>query len=122
MEQAAVGMRFLAVEDVAAESGANIPYLQFVPLGRLAPAGGEKEGVLLPAIAAYVWQFGPGILIQLALASVTALTCEAFMLALRKRPIRAYLADLSALVTAWLIALAFPAIAPWWLVVTGTAS
>lgn len=76
---------------------------------------------LLPAIAAYVWQFGPGILIQLALASVTALVCEAFMLALRKRPVRAYLADLSALVTAWLIALAFPAIAPWWLVVTGTA-
>ena len=75
---------------------------------------------LAPAIAAYVWQFGVGILVQIALASVTALASEAVMLTLRGRPVKPYLSDLSALVTAWLIALAFPAIAPWWIVVVGT--
>lgn len=76
---------------------------------------------LVPAIAVYVWQFGPAILIQLALASATALVCEAAMLKLRGKPLALYLSDLSAIVTAWLIALAFPPLAPWWLVVTGTA-
>lgn len=76
---------------------------------------------LVPAIAVYVWQFGPTILTQLALASATALLCEAAMLKLRGKPLGLYLSDLSAIVTAWLIALAFPPLAPWWLVVTGTA-
>ena len=31
-----------------------------------------------------------------------------------------FLGDGSAIVTAWLIALAFPPLAPWWLVVVGT--
>lgn len=76
---------------------------------------------LVPAIAVYVWQFGPAILIQLALATITALACEALMLKLRGKPQALFLTDLSAIVTAWLIALAFPPMAPWWLVVTGTA-
>ena len=76
---------------------------------------------LVPAIAVYVWQFGPAILIQLALATATALVCESAMLKLRGKPQALFLSDLSAVVTAWLIALAFPPIAPWWLIVTGTA-
>lgn len=76
---------------------------------------------LLPAVAAYVWQFGIGILIQLALASITALAAEAVVLKVRGKPLQLFLSDLSAVVTAWLIALAFPSIAPWWLVVSGTA-
>ncbi len=75
---------------------------------------------LLPGLVAYVWYFGYAILVQIALASATALLAEAAMLALRGKPIGLYLADGSALVTAWLIALTFPAIAPWWLVVLGT--
>jgi electron transport complex protein RnfD len=75
---------------------------------------------LLPAIAAYVWVFGPGILVTLALASVTALAAEAAMLKARGYPAQPFLADLSALVTAWLLALSLPSLAPWWLVVTGT--
>jgi electron transport complex protein RnfD len=35
---------------------------------------------LVPGIAAYVWFFGAAILVQLALASVTALVAEALML------------------------------------------
>lgn len=75
---------------------------------------------LVPGIVAYVWLFGSGILITLALASVTALASEALMLKLRRRPIMPFLSDNSALVTAWLLALALPPLAPWWLVVIGT--
>jgi len=76
---------------------------------------------LVPGIAAYVWVFGGGILVTLALASVTALSVEALMLKLRERPIKMFVTDGSALVTAWLLALALPPLAPWWLIVLGTA-
>lgn len=74
---------------------------------------------LLPSIAAYVWFFGAAILVQIALASATALVAEAAMLRLRGKPLMMYLGDGSALVTAWLVALTFPPIAPWWLTVIG---
>ena len=45
---------------------------------------------LLPGIAAYVWQFGPAILGQLAIATATALACEALMLAVRGKPLRLF--------------------------------
>lgn len=76
---------------------------------------------LVPAIAAYVWVYGGGILVTLALASLTALVTEALMLKLRDRPVRLFITDGSALVTAWLLALALPPLAPWWLIVLGTA-
>src|SRR5574343_941991 len=75
---------------------------------------------LVPGIAIYAWLFGPGILVQLMLATLTAVAAEAAFLRLRHRPITPALSDLSAVVTAWLIALSFPPMAPWWLVVTGT--
>jgi electron transport complex protein RnfD len=75
---------------------------------------------LLPGIAAYVWFFGAAILIQILLASVAALAAEAVLLKIRGKPLALFLTDGSALVTAWLIALTFPPIAPWWLVVTAT--
>ncbi|GAA5181555.1 electron transport complex subunit RsxD [Niveibacterium umoris] len=81
---------------------------------------GEVLLALLPGIAAYVWFFGIGILVQLALATVAALLAEAAFLMLRGRPVTRSLSDLSAVVTAWLIALAFPSIGPWWLVTAGT--
>lgn len=75
---------------------------------------------LLPGIAAYVWLFGPGILITLSIATVTALAAEAAMLKLRGYPAKPFLTDLSAIVTAWLLALSLPSLAPWWLIITGT--
>ena len=75
---------------------------------------------LVPGIAAYVWVFGGGILVILTLASITALASEAIALKLRNRPIKPFLMDGSALVTAWLLALALPPLAPWWIVVLGT--
>jgi electron transport complex protein RnfD len=76
---------------------------------------------LLPGIALYVWYFGPAILVSITLASITALATEAAMLKLRNRPIAPFLKDNSALLTAWLLALSIPPLAPWWLVVVGTA-
>jgi electron transport complex protein RnfD len=76
---------------------------------------------LLPGIALYVWYFGPAILVSITLASLTALGSEALMLRLRNRPVAPFLKDNSALLTAWLLALSIPPLAPWWLVVVGTA-
>jgi electron transport complex protein RnfD len=72
---------------------------------------------LVPGIAAYVWQIGAGILVNLAIVSVAALAAETLVLKLRKRPAAIALGDGSALVTAWLVALALPSIVPWWLTV-----
>ena len=75
---------------------------------------------LIPGIAVYAWLVGPAILVQLAVASFTALLAEAAILRLRDKPLALFLSDGSAVVTAWLIALTFPPLAPWWLVATGT--
>lgn len=76
---------------------------------------------LLPGVAVYAWFFGPAILLQIGIASLTALLCEALMLRARGRPVTRFLSDGSALVTAWLIALALPPLLPWWTTVAGTA-
>ncbi|GLS06141.1 electron transport complex subunit D [Chitiniphilus shinanonensis] len=81
----------------------------------------KVAGALLPGIALYAWTFGIGVLVQIALASVTALAVEAGCLKLRGRPLQPFLSDGSALVTAWLLALAVPPLAPWWMVVLATA-
>lgn len=75
---------------------------------------------LLPGIAAYAWLVTPAILIQLLIASIAALLAESFMLQVQGKPQAMFLADGSAIVTAWLIALTFPPLTPWWLLVTGT--
>lgn len=75
---------------------------------------------LIPGIAAYAWLVGPAILVQIVIASLAALLAEALMLRIQGKPLAMFLADGSAVVTAWLIALTFPPLAPWWLIVTGT--
>lgn len=75
---------------------------------------------LLPGTAVAVWLFGCAVLLQIGLATTTALAAEALVLRWRGLPVRPYLADGSAVVTAWLIALAFPPLGVWWLVVVGT--
>ncbi|AJC66299.1 MULTISPECIES: electron transport complex subunit RsxD [Dickeya] len=74
----------------------------------------------VPGIVAQAWFFGYGNLIQLALASITALFTEAVILALRKRPVLETLLDSSALLTAVLLAVSLPPFTPWWMVVLGT--
>lgn len=75
---------------------------------------------LVPGIIAYVWVFGGGVLVTLILATITALLAESTMLKLRGKPIKPFIFDLSAVVTAWLLALAIPPLTPWWLIVVGT--
>lgn len=76
---------------------------------------------LVPGIATYIWLFGAGVLIHILLACATAVTAEAIVLMLRKRPVASTLADSSAILTAVLLALAIPPLAPWWLSVLGAA-
>lgn len=76
----------------------------------------------LPGLIVLTHFFGWGSLINVALSCVTAISCEALVLKLRRRPVLFYLKDYSALVTAVLLGLSLPPYAPWWLVVIGTAS
>lgn len=70
---------------------------------------------LVPAIVAHVFYFGAGLLLQIALATAFALALEATMLRLRGKPLRPFITDLSAPVTAVLFALCIPPLAPWWI-------
>ena len=76
---------------------------------------------LVPGTLAMVWYFGWGVLVNLAIATLTAVAAEAAVLRLRARPVQSTLIDLSAIVTAWLLALALPPLLPWWQTVVGTA-
>nr|WP_199067238.1 RnfABCDGE type electron transport complex subunit D [Chromobacterium sp. ASV5] len=75
---------------------------------------------LLPLIAVQTYFFGVGLLIQLALASVSALAAEAAMLRLRGLPVLPFLKDGSALLTGWLLALTLPSLGAWWMVALAT--
>ena len=74
---------------------------------------------LLPAIACLFYFYGWGILINLVLSVVFAVVLEALMLLIRKRPIKLFLSDLSAVVTACLFALTLPPLVAWWLPLVG---
>ncbi|WP_221798409.1 electron transport complex subunit RsxD [Oceanobacter mangrovi] len=75
----------------------------------------------LPGLAVTTGLFGFGTLVNLLLASVTALVTEALILKIRKRPIGFFLRDYSALLTGVLLGLALPPLAPWWITVVATA-
>ena len=75
---------------------------------------------LVPGTLAMVWYFGWGVIINITLAIASALAAEAVMLRLRGRPVGVTLIDLSAVVTAWLLALALPPLLPWWQTVLGS--
>ena len=74
---------------------------------------------MIPGIATATYVFGFGVLVNIFLAIVFALSLEAIMLRLRNRPVKVYLQDKSALLTAVLIGVALPALAPWWLTLIG---
>lgn len=74
----------------------------------------------LPGVIAQWYFFGWGNLIHIALAMLTALAAEFTVLSLRKKPINAELFDGSALLTALLLGICLPALAPWWISVIGT--
>ncbi len=75
----------------------------------------------VPGIIALTYFFGWGNLINIMLASITALVCEALVLKIRKRPISFFLKDNSALLTAVLLGIALPPFAPWWVTVVAVS-
>lgn len=75
----------------------------------------------LPGIAALTYFFGWGTLVNVVLACAFALAGELLVLKARGKPVAFYLADLSAVVTAVLLACALPPSAPWWLVGVATS-
>ena len=75
---------------------------------------------LIPGIATYIWFFGWGLAINITIAISAALLGEALILLWRQRPLKPFLTDGSAVVTAMLLALAIPPLAPWWVTVIGT--
>lgn len=75
----------------------------------------------VPGIIALTYFFGWGNLINIVLASITAIACEALILKIRKRPITFFLKDNSALLTAVLLGIALPPFAPWWVTVVAVS-
>lgn len=74
---------------------------------------------LIPGILVSIWCFGTGVLIQCLLAVLFALIVEALMLFLRKKPLRLFLFDGSAVVTALLFALCLSPYTPVWVNFSG---
>ncbi|MDV7103120.1 electron transport complex subunit RsxD [Vibrio sp. TH_r3] len=78
--------------------------------------------VAIAAIPGLVMQsvfFGWGTLIQMLLAIVAAVAMESLVMLFRKRSPLSALRDYSAIVSAWLLAVAIPPLSPWWMMVIG---
>ncbi|AHK79947.1 electron transporter RnfD [Ectothiorhodospira haloalkaliphila] len=74
---------------------------------------------LVPGTVAMAWFFGWGVLVNVVLAVTVALAAEALMLMARRRPVKPFVTDLSAVVAGWLFALAVPPLTPWWITLIG---
>jgi len=77
---------------------------------------------LIPGALASIYFFGWGVLFNLAIAISICLATEAIILKIRKRDVGHTLQDGSALLTACLLALALPALAPWWITAIASIS
>jgi len=73
----------------------------------------------IPGLTALLYFFGWGVIINILIASITAVVTEAVVLKLRNRNWQRELKDSSALVTALLLGLALPPLVPWWITVIG---
>ena len=76
---------------------------------------------LIPGILVHSYFFGFAIYVQIILAVTTAVLAETCFLRLRKKSILNSLKDYSAIVTAILLAISIPSLAPWWVIVIGTS-
>ncbi len=76
---------------------------------------------LILGIIANVYFFGFGVIIQTILAIITAVIVEATILRLRNKPVYETISDNSAILSAILLAISIPSIAPWWLIVIGVS-
>jgi electron transport complex protein RnfD len=74
----------------------------------------------LPGVLAQWYFFGWGNLLHISIAVLVAVLAEFFVLSLREKPITPQLFDFSSILTAVLIGISLPALAPWWISVIGT--
>ena len=74
---------------------------------------------LIPGTLVYIRFFGWGVMINIIIAVITALVCEAAILKIRNRPVKPFIYDGTAVLTAILLALALPTLTPWWLAALG---
>lgn len=75
---------------------------------------------LILGVALQFYFFGWGVIYQITLALLTGIAAEIIFLKIRKKSIDA-IKDNSAALTAILLAISIPSIAPWWIVVLGTS-
>jgi electron transport complex protein RnfD len=75
---------------------------------------------LTPGTVWGIWMFGWPALFLFVTTVATALLFESFCLRLAGKPVYTTLADGSALLTGWLIALTLPPWAPWWIGAVGS--
>jgi|TARA_B110000483_G_scaffold74319_1_gene92510 electron transport complex protein RnfD len=73
---------------------------------------------LAPGFAVFTWHFGMGVLLNVAVASLTAVICEALALKLRSRPLDS-LADGTVILVGALLGLCLPPLLPFWMVAVG---
>ncbi len=97
---------------------APAPHLK--PIDSVAGVMRDVLLALVPAAFASVYFFGWGLLINVVIASAVAFGCEAAILSLRGKPLRPFLNDYSAIVTAVLLVFALPPVTPWWITATGS--
>lgn len=79
----------------------------------------EVSAALTPGIVVSYWQFGPGTLIQLFIAVLTAVLLESAVMMLRTRKVWPTISDGSAMLTGMLLALSIPPLSPWWIATVG---
>jgi electron transport complex protein RnfD len=74
----------------------------------------------IPGIVAQWYFFGWGNIIHIAIAIIFALSTEFIVLSLREKSLNKYLLDGSAILTAVLLGISVPALAPWWITAIGS--
>ena len=74
---------------------------------------------LIPGTLLYCIFFSWAVMLNIIIAIIFAVAAESLVQILRKKPVMPALSDLSAVVTAWLFALALPPLLPWWATATG---
>lgn len=73
----------------------------------------------LPGLLVQTWFFGWGAVIHFGIATIAAVVTEALILELRKKDFEKAISDGSAVLTALLLAISIPPMAPWWISVIG---
>lgn len=73
----------------------------------------------LPGLTIMTYYFGLGVISNVLLAGLMAITAEALILILRHQPLRPALNDSSALLTGLLLGASLPPASPWWLIGVG---